>query len=287
MKKRLLLLLSALTLLTSCAAPPPNTEEAAMHLFYPADLTVARGGDAIESVAISPDEITGDDLCDQARDVVRRIMAGDQDHPSPLPAGTQLRTCELMGGIVHLDFSTAYSQLSGMELTMADYCLTLSLTELDDIYGVKITVMGEELDYRKSGILLAGNVLLTSTEDVVRELAVTLYFPDKLGTLKPEERLLVLYEGQSRAGVVVDALLSGPEREDLTALLPEGFAVASVRIEDRICYVNITAQSAALLPVEKPFRHTILTGLSRSIMSVEGIDSVQYLLDGQPSQLFE
>lgn len=35
-----------------------------------------------------------------------------------------------------------------MELSLADYAITLTLTQLPDVARVRITVLGEELDYR-------------------------------------------------------------------------------------------------------------------------------------------
>lgn len=278
MKKLLTCLTLSALLLTACAPASTDSAEDSLRLFYPTDLTSARGGDAIESVVLPRRSLPQADLQAQAEAVVQAIIDGDEDHRSPLPAGTRLLECHLVGGIVYLDFSQEYGRLSGMDLTMADYCLTLSLTELPDIYGVRITVAGKELDYRKGGVLLAGNVLLTSTEDVVRELAATLYFPNAEGALTKEERLLVLYEGQSRAGVVMDALLAGPETEGLMPLLPEGFAAPSVRTDEGVCYVNISGDSAALLEGNA---EDVLAGISQSIRSVEGIDTVQYLVDGE------
>ncbi len=284
MKKLLLLFAAAAFLLTACAAPTAGNEESSLRLFYPTDLDSSRGGDAIASVELSWKDLPAEGLQAQAEAVVRRIMDGSELYPSPIPAGTQLRECRLVGGIVSLDFSADYGQLSGMDLTVADYCLTLSLTELPDIYGVRITVMGKELDYRKGGVLLAGNVLLTSTEDVVRELAAGLYFPNAEGVLTREDRLLILYEGQSRAGVVLDALLTGPETAGLTPLLPEGFAVPSARTDSGVCYVNISSDSAALLSHQA--MRVVLDGISQSLRSIDGIDTVQYLLDGEVTELF-
>ena len=67
------------------------------------------------------------------------------------------------------------------------------------IYSVRITVNGTELIYRDSNIFLAGDVLMTSQDDVVQNLSLRLYFPDReTGELTAEERLLTVYEGEVR-----------------------------------------------------------------------------------------
>ena len=126
-----------------------------------------------------------------------------------------------------------------MELTIADYCVTLSLSQIVGIYSVRITVNGTELIYRDSNIFLAGDVLMTSQDDVVQNLSLRLYFPDReTGELTAEERLLTVYEGESQAEGILSALKAGPESESLSPLLPTGFAVLTVRTEGGICYLN-------------------------------------------------
>ena len=61
---------------------------------------------------------------------------------SPIPAGTTLRSAEVKGSTAWVDFAGSYGQLSGMDLTIADYCVALSLTQLDGVYAVRITVNG-------------------------------------------------------------------------------------------------------------------------------------------------
>ena len=89
--------------------------------------------------------------------------------------------------------------------------MTLSLSQIVGIYSVRITVNGTELIYRDSNIFLAGDVLMTSQDDVVQNLSLRLYFPDReTGELTAEERLLTVYEGESQAEVILSALKAIP-----------------------------------------------------------------------------
>ena len=77
------------------------------------------------------------------------LMGGCQEErfQSPVPSGTSLHSVEVKGGTAWVDFSGSYSQLSGMALTIADYCVALSLTQLEGVYAVRITVNGQELGF--------------------------------------------------------------------------------------------------------------------------------------------
>ena len=61
--------------------------------------------------------------------------SADGSLESPIPASTRLLACQVSAGAAWVDFSSAYGQLSGMELTIADYCVTLSLSQIVGIYS--------------------------------------------------------------------------------------------------------------------------------------------------------
>lgn len=285
MKRVTILLLALLLLLTGCGVARLVQEESGLQLYCcPADLSRLSGGDALCSVTVPWDTLPEGDR--QARIVaaLALLMEDREGFESPIPTGTRLLGCTVVGSTVWVDFSEAYGQLSGMDLTTADYCVTLTLTQLEGVNVVRITVEGREIAYRDTNLLLAGDVLLTSTEDVVRTLAVQLYFPNSEGVLTAEDRLLNLYEGQSRVGVVVDGLLAGPESDGLLPLLPEDFTLVSARLDEQLCYLNLSAESASLFPEEGS--ETILRGVVLSLCSLEGVSSVQFLVDGEYSRSF-
>ena len=179
---RLAALMLALCLLAGCGAAQSG-EGDGLRLYYPVPLEEHPGGDAISSVTVDWDTLPQEDRAAQAEAVLALLMGGCQEErfQSPVPSGTSLRSVEVKGGTAWVDFSGSYSQLSGMALTIADYCVALSLTQLEGVYAVRITVNGQELAYRDSNLFLASDVLLTSMDDVVRMLTAQLYFPDAGG----------------------------------------------------------------------------------------------------------
>jgi len=282
MKKRGAALLCCLTLLMSLISCGTQTKrQEGLALYYASDLSASRGGDAIAPVYVDADKQAS--VTDQAVALLRMMMEGAQAGKlhSPIPEGTELLSCEVENGIAKVDFSGAYGQLSGMDLTVADYCVTLTLTQLKGVFTVYITVNGKELTYRDTNSFMASDALLSSTEDIVRSVAVTLYFPDKnTRVLTGEDRLLTWYEGQSQADAILAALLAGPASDSLTTVVPAEFKIASVRIDDRICYVNLPQSDLSLLPEDLATQQMILRSLVNSLCSVDGIDGVQLLLAG-------
>ena len=270
----------SLCLLAGCAAVKSAGERDGFRLYYAAALDTHRGGDAIDHVTVDWDALPAGDKTAQAETVLALLMGECQEKGfrTPIPSGTTLRSVDMKGGTAWVDFAGSYGQLSGMALTIADYCVTLSLTQLEGVYAVHITVNGQELAYRDSNMFLAGDVLLTSMDDVVRTLTARLYFPDGSGMLTPEERLLTQYEGQSAADVVLAALAEGPTQDGLLPLLPEETAGLSARVEDGVCQLNIPAGMAEQLPPDT--LEQMERGLAASLLSLEGVVSVQAYTDG-------
>ena len=288
MKRRrlpaMLLLLAMLLSLPACAGKAESLGREKVHLFYPARLEDTRGGDAIRGVKVKIPGWADMSTQERAQQVLVRLLSGGGSAAEALaPDGTRLNDCVVLGGTAQVDFSEPYGELSGMALTIADYCVTLSLTQIPGIYSVRITVEGEELAHRDAQVFRPSDMLLTSEEDVVRSLEVMLYFPDAVsGELMPRQKTLTLYEGESAMEVLLEALAAGPEEDGLSALLPAGFQVLTVRLaDDGVCHLNLPQSDLLLLPADEEGQSRILEGIVRSLCSLDGVESVQFLVDGE------
>ena len=244
-----------------------------LHLYHLTQEEARLGGDIISTTLIPWEELP-ESREEQAAVVLEQLLT---DVNSPLPRGTVLRSVTVSGSSVHVDLGGAYSQLSGVDLTIADYCIALSLTQLTGIYAVRVLCEGREVSYRSKQLLLASDALLSSMDDVVRTLTATLYFPDETGALVAEDRLLTQYEGDSTAQVVLEALLEGPQSDELLPLLPEGIVGISVRLAEGQCHLNVPADSLSLLQ-----QSHALDAIADSLRSAEGIRSVLLYVDGEP-----
>lgn len=283
---RLAALMLALCLLAGCGAAQSG-EGDGLRLYYPVPLEEHPGGDAISSVTVDWDTLPQEDRAAQAEAVLALLMGGCQEErfQSPVPSGTSLHSVEVKGGTAWVDFSGSYGQLSGMALTIADYCVALSLTQLEGVYAVRITVNGQELAYRDSNLFLASDVLLTSMDDVVRMLTAQLYFPDGEGTLVPEERLLTQYEGQSAADVVLAALADGPTEDSLLPLIPENVEGITARVEGGVCQLNLPSEVIAAMGTDAAGE--MEQGIAASLLSLEGVSAVQIYTDGVYVDVYE
>lgn len=289
MRKVAGLLLALLLGLTACAIPQePSGEEEGYLLYYLAETDEAKGGDLIRSSYEQLDLAEDASLEEQAAAVVERLIAGSRDESlrSPLPGGISLLSLTIQDRRATVDLSGGFARLSGVELTLADYCLTLSLTALEGISAVAVTAQGREVGQQPKQIFYERDVLLSDMGDVLQTVEVTLYFLNSEGALEGEKRTLEVYEGQTLAENLIVALMAGPESRELTKVIPDNFMINSVRVDEGICYVNISSESLAELPEDETAQRLILWSLSDSLYSIDSVNELRFLSNGEELTYF-
>ena len=278
------LLLCGLMLLSMAACGRIQPEETPSYdlYFMEADLKEATGRGALRAETAYLPELEGADPEETAKGLMEALLQGPLDGTltSPIPVGTNLLSLKLEGGRAVVDLTASYGSLSGVGLTLADYAVALTLTQVPEIGSVKITVRGQELAYRDRQIFLSRDVLLVPEEDVVSTVTAVLYFLNGEGALTPEERTLDLYEGDTQVYAVARALENGPESKELSAVMPEGFRVKSVWLEEDVCYVNLSSAMLEGLPQETELQ-TAVYSLAKSLCSLDTVSEVRFLVDGE------
>lgn len=89
------------------------------------------------------------------------LLAGptDPELASPFPSGTQLLGWTLEEGCLRLNLSEQYGDLTGINLTVADCCLSLTLCQAEGVESVYVTVEGSEIPYRPIQQLTQAHIL--------------------------------------------------------------------------------------------------------------------------------
>ena len=265
-------------LLTGCAKEGQETFQ--LRLFYPASEFEA-GGDVLHSQAVDWSKEDSKDTAEQVEKVIELLLNNDKvlDFTSPIPQGTKLLSCKVSGGEAVVNFSPNYGRLSGFDLTVANYCITLSASQIPGVRRIHILIDGESLSGQDDA-LSTGDVLLTSSEDVVKAVPVVLYFPDSTGELQPEKRELLIYEGENHCQRVLEALSEGPNTEGLYALVPEGIHIAGVWMDGDICCLNFSLTDYRALCESTVDQGMLVEGLVKSLCSLKGVERVQFMVNG-------
>lgn len=247
-------------------------------LWYPSDLE--NWGNATTALDAIP--YTGEMT---VSDLMTALLDGPPEGShlvSPFPEGTNLQQYKQEGKRLTVDLSWVYGDLAGIELTLADYCITLTLTQLDGVEEVCITANGNQLPYRERQVFTAQDVMFTGAEEEPVEVTAALHFRRKDSQeLGFEFRVFRLTESDSVAHVVLEALLSGPQDEGLERVLPTDLKVLSVRQEGKVCYVDLSGALLRDVPAEEWEQRLVIDSLVNTLCSLESIQQVQLLVEGE------
>ncbi len=113
-------------------------------------------GEAIQSEPCIP-EAEGDVLL-----LMNALLEGpsDQNLTSPFPVGTKMLWAGwLSDGTLVINLSEEYSGLVGMELTLADYCITYTLCQMERVDQVEILVVNQGNPFRNNLTLSPDDIL--------------------------------------------------------------------------------------------------------------------------------
>ena len=272
--KKCLLLAVLLLLLAGCAGSKNTCQ-----IYY-------RGADnslsaqAVESVER---ELSGEgEVIEQGLELLL-ADPGDGRFASPFPAGTQLLSWKLENGLLTVDFSEQYSQLSGMDLTLADYCVVLTMTQFEGVERVQITAAGAAVPGRNKQVMSAGDAILSNGEGEMQTAAVQLSFPLTDGSgLGTEYREIRTLETETLEEAVLRALCEGPTSAKMTGdCFPEEPGEVTISVEKGVCTLDLDDSWGQLLPQEDWARELAVYSIVNSLTELETVDKVLLRWNGE------
>lgn len=199
------------------------------------------------------------------------------------PENVRLRSYAMNEGILTLDLSEAFGTLSGYDLMLAQYCIVLTMTQLEDVDGISITVDGEKVPGGAAGILTPTNVLLSGETQDPYTINSQLYFPIREGEgLGVEYRMIMVNSmdavGQSQG--VLNELIAGPREAELSPCLGSGMIAVS-SVQGSVCTVTIDEEMLGNLISDEATIERKLYSIVNSLTELDAIDKVVFLLHGE------
>ena len=159
MKRRILVLCVMFSVFCcGCKNQSEPLSESAYQLYFAAVPTQKHGA----AVITQPWQGEGEPTPQQ---LLQALLAGPviEGAVSPFPSGVSVVRCEKQtkpSGHVKVILSEQYSALTDISLTLADYCIVMTLTQLEQIESVEIQTQGGTGGYRSHPVLRRDEVKL-------------------------------------------------------------------------------------------------------------------------------
>lgn len=132
-------------------------------VYFPAGVHLM--GQALQAQTLTL-QLDSQEPLETAQALMNQLLAGPEDEnlATPFPAGltmsAPLRWSQEHPGVIVVVFSEHYSDLTDISLTLADYCVTLTLCQLEEVAGVEITWAGPVNSNRDHDVLTPNEVVL-------------------------------------------------------------------------------------------------------------------------------
>lgn len=214
------------------------------------------------------------------------------EYKAPLAMGFEVLSVELSDGRVALDVSADYKKMSVIREVLVRAAIVRTLTQLQDINYVSITVEGEPLYDSVGdlvGVMSASQFIDNDGSEInTYELTrVMLYFANEEG-----DKLIAAYREKYYSTntplerFVVEELIAGPSGQvpGLYPTINPETKVINVMTRDGICYVNLDA--SFLNVVNNVSTEVAVYSIVNSLVELNNVNKVQILVNGEVPSSF-
>ena len=204
-----------------------------------------------------------------------------EDLVSPFPKDLALLDCQTKEGAVLLKLSEEFSNLSGIELSVAAACIARTLFGTEEVDSVSLTVDGGLLDGKQSLTLDREGLLLVDGAGDLMRTDMTLCFGDQSGRYLIGETVTVsLANTENPQAYLMKRLADGPKDQGLRKILPEGTRILSVNVDDGVCNVNLSREFTENKPQSALAQRLVLAAIANTLTQTEAVTGVELYIEG-------
>jgi len=221
-----------------------------------------------------------------AEDLIEALLRGPESDGlyAPFPNGVRLQSVFINEETksARVDLSEQYGGLVGFDLTLADYCIALTLCQLPNVEKVLVLVDGKTLPYRDRQEMQTGDVLLSGIAEEPDTFLAALYFPKRVGgTLSAEYRQVNRTGDSTPAEIAMIELLHGPVNEGDNRPLPMDTQIRSLTVSNGLCQIDLTEEFLLNAPQETEQAGLTVYAVVNTLCALAGVNQVYILVEGQ------
>jgi len=223
--------------------------------------------------------------------VMQELMAGPKnpEHKAVIPNDLKLNEVTLTGDLAIIDFSNQITFETDADILLFSTSILRTITGIDGINRVLYTVNGGDflnLDGNVLGIVNKADVVYDTTSEI-KDRYITLYFANKSGSkLVAEKRRITVNEKESLEMQAVKELLKGPGEKNFGKTIPSETKILSVETKEGVCFVNFSQEFISRHTGGTAGEQLTIYSIVNTLTELEGIEKVQFLIEGQKNESF-
>ena len=208
-----------------------------------------------------------------------------------IPKKVIVNSYNLLDGILTLDFSEEYLEISKDEEVLIRAAVVLTLTQIESVDYVAFTVNDSALTRRDGTII--GNMQATdfvdnygSDNNIVFSTRFILYYGNEDSSNLKECDVMENYTGEeSKEEFIVKRLIEGPDEKGYNRIFSKDIKLISVMTTDNICYVNFDSNFLTEQIVGSP--ELAIYSIVNSLSELNYVHKVQMMVNGNTNVSFK
>lgn len=238
-------------------------------------------------------------VAERVETVMSALQNPVQNYVSIVPAGIDVtyeivRNEEKGAESVILHATGDYEGLTPNVENVFRVGLMKSMIRIPEVYSAELWAwcVNEEgtLQEERVSYLVQDTVIVNEAdENFFRDTVdVTLYFLNEDSTqLVEETRTATVLMSERLEGKVLAMLIDGPQEEGHRATIPEGTKINEVMVQNGVCYVDLNEAFVRNQVVGEEMEYLTIYSIVNSLTRIYGVDSVQFLIDGQQREFYK
>lgn len=207
---------------------------------------------------------------------------------SAVPADVEFLSVHLEDKKAVVDVSSSYLALENAQEVVCRSAIVWTLTSLEMIDNVELTVEGRTLRNQqgkeigvmnRENVRIDGDVPAETTEYAI----LKLYFTNADGTdFQIEDRVVEVNANQAREKTILEQLIAGPLEKGYYPTVSADTKIRDVTTtKDGICYVNLSQDFLTKTATANINDVVTVYSIVNSLCELEEVDKVQFLMEGE------
>lgn len=234
-------------------------------------------------------EIKGTERADVLSGVLTELKAGPKTEgfTGLIPAKVMFLGVTLNDTVATVDVSEDYLAMKPGEELLARASIVWTLTGLEFVNTVKITVGGRELtkpNGEPMGEMGRKDIVIDATlsPEPVNYAKVKLYFTNADATgLEAEEREIQVNPNEPVEKYVLEQLIAGPQKEGLISTIPAETKIRDIKTVDGICYIDLSSEFVTKHSGGSTGEILTIYSIVNTLTELNNIKKVQFLVEGE------
>lgn len=279
MKRFVCLILVIATIIGATACASSNPEYPGNFYYRRPEIYYFGGSDGV----VAPEERDLADIHDDLDAMLVTYFAGpvSSDLESPFPRDTAPIDWNMNNTRLTINLNEEFSQLSGIDLTIACACIAKTFLELTEATSVCIRADGAMLNGSDSIVISENSLSLTDNSIDQLRTEMTLYYTDADRRYLIGQSISVSLTTQSDlVSFLVDQLMKPPADLGLVTPLPAGTKLLGAKISDGVCALDLSAEFENNGFSQSYAQRTTLLSLVNTLTQMEDVEKVEFYIEG-------